>query len=348
MFDISVLIPTARGSHSVIGLPEAHILGSCIESLKRQTFRDFELVVVDSLIDRRPDMFRGDPFSADKLPFPVKHIPVHPKHRFWLDRGRWNVCGALNTGIMHSEGDLLVRVDDCSEFDEGYLQRCWDGYQSGYFPLAMHTRYRHGRQAYCDEEYGREGYEAGRQGKESFEKRFNPGDPIRDTRWPRVEASGGSMIGADDWFYGYSAFSLEAALKVNGYNEMMDGQKSLEDVDFGVRLVTAGYGKMFLLSTEHTVIEHEHEPIPSDVVDPSMKPIVCNYAVMKLFKERGWYRSNGRTLSQEDLEYVRAESLRSPCSIHEDFYEDDCAGESFQLWASHPPIFDLREERFSL
>lgn len=344
MYDISVIIPTARESFNIIGLPTTHILGPCIYSLKKQTFKDFELVVVDALMDRRPDMFRGEPFRADRLPFPVRHVPVHPNHRSWLDRSRWNVCGTMNTGIIHSEGELLVRVDDCSEFDSGYLQRFWEGYESGYFPLAMHTRYRGGKQAYRDKTYAKGGYEVVAHGKESFLKHFEEGAPIRDTRWPLVEAAGGRVIAAVDQFYGYSSFSIEAALKVNGFNEMLDGQKSLDDVDFGMRLVTAGYAKMFLLSTGNTVIEHEHGPV-SDIIDSSLPPIVCNYAVMKLFRERRWYRANERRLTEEELEFVREESLRPPCSPEPGMYADDCRGPLFNLWASRPNVFDLREER---
>lgn len=347
MFDITVIIPTAREDFNIIGLPDTHILGPCIKSLRKQTFRDFEIVVADALIDRRPNMFNGKPFHG--LPFPVKHVPVHPNHRYWLDQRRWNVCGTLNTGIIHSEGELLVRVDDCSEFDEGYLQRFWDGYESGYFPMAMHTRYLGGKQAYHGDEYratrARYGYPAYEGAEAALLENFENGAPIRDTRWPIVETAGGRAIATEDQFYGYSSFSMEAALKVNGFNEMLDGQKSLDDVDFGMRLVTAGYAKMFLLSTENKVIEHEHSLV-SDIIDFSLLPIVCNYAVMRMFRAKGWYRANDRRLNEEDLEYIREESLKPPCSGRA--HADDCRGALFDLWASNPPIFDLRTERLEI
>ena len=129
-----------------------HYLKPTIDSLSKQTFKDFEFILVDALHGQR------ESYDFSKLKFPIKHVPVHPNHRFWLDRKRWNVCGQLNTGILHAEGQLIVRVDDCSEFDEGFLQRFWDGYQSGYFPLAMHIRYLGGKPARFNEEYRKEGY----------------------------------------------------------------------------------------------------------------------------------------------------------------------------------------------
>lgn len=354
MVSISVVLPTARDIYgSIIGL-DVNLFEPTLRSLNEQSFKDFELVFVDCLYESRSTLFKGDPFKAENLDFPIKHIPVHPNHRFWLDRKRWNICGTLNSGIIAAEGELLIRIDDASEFDSGYLQRFWEGYESGYFPLAMHTRYRGGKQAYHDAEYRRVGYEAkkyGRYGHTAFEgaeaallEHFEEGAPIRDTRWPLVEAAGGRAVAAIDQFYGYSSFSIEAALKVNGFNEMLDGQKSLDDVDFGVRLATAGYAKMFLLSTGNTVIEHEHGPV-SDIIDPGLPPLVCNYAVMKLFRERGWFRANERRLTEEELDFVREESLRTPCSPEPGMYVDDCRGPLFSLWASRPNVFDLREER---
>jgi len=347
-------MPTARHDYPIIGLPNVHLLQPTIESLKRQTFKDFEFVVVDALYDRRPKLFKGEPFRSEKLPFPVKHVPVHPNHRFWLDRKRWNVCGGLNTALLYADGELVVRVDDCSEFEEDYLAKFWEGYQSGYFPLAMHIRYLEGKPARFNKEYLEKGYEA--KHSETLEQnrvqmlRRLYGDQglVRDTRWPVVERHGGRMVAPVNWMYGYSSFSLEAALKVNGFDERFDGQKSLEDVDFGSRLEMAGYKSVFLLDVNLWVIEHEHDPIPTDVIEPNVKPIVCNYALYLLNRKRRRWRANVDRLSAEDIEFVRQESLKPPCSPTPHFYADDCQGELFKLWMSHQPIFDLREERFDL
>jgi glycosyltransferase involved in cell wall biosynthesis len=343
---ISCILCTARDDFPIIGMRELHLFQPTIKSLVNQTFKDFELIIVDALS-------RDHDFS--KLPFPVKHVPVHPNHRFWLDHKRWNVAGALNTGILHAEGDLLVRIDDCSEFSEDFLEKFWTGYQSGYFPLAMHTRFRDGRQAYYTEDYRQQGYEFTREAREDKEERerilstvFKEGAPVRDTRWPVVEARGGRMIAPSQWYYGYSSMSLDAALKVNGYNELFDGDKGQEDQEMGLRLSMAGYSNLFLLDVRHSVIEHEHLPIPEDVIARDTGNIKCNYSIYLLNQRKGRWRANSERLSEAEIEFIRQESLTPPCSPRLNFYLDDCRGPLFDLWLNHQNLFDLREERMSL
>ncbi len=346
--DISVITPTARDDYSILGQPDLHYLDLTMKSLTKQTFKDFELVIVDALHDSRD-------YDFSRLPFTVKHVPIHPNHRFWLDRKRWGVCASLNTGIIHSEGELIVRIDDCSEFDSGYLERCWENYLNGVFLLGMHIRYHAGKPARVNKDYMEEGYEA--KYSETFEpeeraeflkKLYGENGLVRDSRFPLVEARGGKMIAFRNWMYGYSSFSLESALKVNGFDENFDGDKSIEDQDFGNRLWMAGYKNMFLLDVEHQVIEHEHKPIPKYFIARGLKPIKCNYALYIINERRGRWRANVDDLSEEDYKFIIDESLKPPCSPHPDFYEDDCQGDLFKLWASNQPKFDLRVERLEI
>jgi len=350
MLDLSVIMPTARDDYPIIGLPSLHVLEPTFHSLETQTFKDFELIVIDALYPKKREWIEAREWS-----FPVKYVPVHPNHRFWLDRGRWNVCGQLNTGILHAEGELIVRIDDCSEFDEDFIGKFWKGYQSGYFPLAMHMRYLKGKPARYDEEYRKEGFEA--TSSESFEKGeklailkrvYGDDGLIRDTRYRVVKARGGRMIAPPDWYYGYSSASLEALLKINGYDELFDGNKSLEDADAGSRLTMAGYGGKFLLDVDHQVIEHEHNPIPESLITSGLKPIKCNYAIFLLNQRKRRWRANSDSLVDDDMKFIVQESLKPPCSPRPKFYDEDCEGELFNLWFSNQHIFDLRKERLDV
>lgn len=320
---ISCILSTARHSFPIIGLPNVHIFEPTLRSLEKQTFKDFELIICDALYPERKEWIERTKWS-----FPIKYVPVHPNHRFWFDRKRWSVCASLNTAILHAEGELLVRIDDCSEFDPLFLQMFWDGYRSGYFPLAMHTRFRDGKQEYYNE--------VSRQ------------DPVRDTRYPIVKNRGGRMIAPYHAYYGYSSLSLEAALKVNGFNELFDGDRSQEDQEMGLRLYMAGYKDMFILDVNHQVIEHEHMPIPPDVVIPNQGNIKSNYALFLLSKNKNRWIANSQKLTEDEVEFVRQESLKPPSSPKPNCYEDDCRGPLFDLWLSGQNVFDLREERLSL
>jgi len=348
MVSISIIMPTARSDYSIIGLPNTHFLEPTIKSLKKQTFKDFEFILVDGLYDKRPNLL------SSKFPFPVKHVPIHPNHRFWFNRKRWFVCAALNTGIIHAEGELLVRIDDCSQFEADYLEKFWNGYQSGFFPLAMHIRYFKGKPARANIKYLNQVYQkrhpniSDTERTEMLHRLYGDKGLVRDTRWAVVEKNGGKMIAPINWYYGYSCVSLEAALKVNGYDELFDADKSLEDVDFGSRLEMAGYKNMFLLDVNHSVIEHEHEPVPENVVAKNAKPIKCNYAIYLLNRKKRRWRANTDKLTAQDLEFIRQESLKPPCSPKPDCYADNCQGKLFKLWSENQPIFNLRSEKLEL
>lgn len=350
MTRISCILPTARDSYPIIGLPDLHVLEPTFRSLEKQTFRDFELILVDALYPEKQGWIQKHKWS-----FPIKYVPVHSNHRFWLNHKRWNVAGQLNTAILHSSGELLVRLDDCSQFSEDYLDRFWRGYQEGYFPLAMHIRYLEGSPARLNQEYKEKGYEAKHsqtleKGEriEILKRLYGEEGLVRDTRYPIVKQKGGRMTAPINWYYGYSSVTLEAALKVNGYDENFDESKSLEDVDFGSRLSMAGYKNMFLLDTQLQVIEHEHKPMPENIIERNIKPIKCNFALYKLNRRRGRWKANQTKLTIEDLEFIREESLKPPCSPKPHFYADDCQGPLWNLWIESQNIFDLREERLTL
>ncbi len=363
MVSISIILPTAREDYSIVGLPNLHMFQSTIESLKKQSFKDFELIIIDALWHLRSGLFeKGGMFDKEKLGFNVKHIPVeHNKlfnHSFWLseERRRWAVSGTLNTALIHAKGELVVRIDDCSMFDSDYIKKFWDNYQTGLWAQAMHIRWLGDKPACLNEEYRKIGYEynsgKGSGGwdanrEELLKKLYGENGLIRDTRYQTVKDKGGRMIIPSDWpwTYGYTSFPLDVALKVNGYCELMDGQKSLEDVDFGSRLSMAGYSGKFVLDIGLQVIEYEHLGISTKIIDPNTKPIVCNYAIYLINKKKNIWKANSRILSEEDIEFIRKESLKPPCSPEPNFYDDNCRGKMFDIWKRNQPIFDLKEER---
>ena len=319
MVDISVILITARPEYSIIGQPDKNMLKNIVECLYAQSFQNFELIVVDSLYGEE----RG--YTFHEAPFEVKYVPIHPEHRIWLDRKRYNICGSLNTALMHSEGELIARVDDCSEFDKDYLQRIWGEYQKGYWLQGMHKKYLNGKQG-----------------------RTATGELTQDSRIQIVADNGGRCLGPPEWMYGYAVFPLEAAITVNGFDELFDGDKQQEDQDFGSRLVMAGYKDKILVDSRHTVIEHEHLPIPSDIIDPTHPQIKCNYAIYVRSRKLNRWKANEVKLSDEDIRFIKEETLRAPCSNVSHTYADDCEGEVFQQWIDSQHIFNLREMRLEI
>lgn len=69
MTAISIIMATARENYPIIGQPKLHMFKPTIDSLKTQSFKDFEFIIVDALYKKRLRLFQGDPFNSNKLPF---------------------------------------------------------------------------------------------------------------------------------------------------------------------------------------------------------------------------------------------------------------------------------------
>jgi hypothetical protein len=96
---VSVVIPTWNGRDLIL---------ACLESLSRQTFRDFEAIVVD-------DGSTDDSVDCIKTRFPdVTLISLEKNLGF---------CGAVNKGIENSTGDLVVLLNNDMTLASDFLER---------------------------------------------------------------------------------------------------------------------------------------------------------------------------------------------------------------------------------
>lgn len=114
---LSVLLCTARGDRGYVHHPEWTILGKIIEDLEAQTFKDFELIVVDGLKGTR---------ILPRTRLDVKHLA--PRDAFWVRHRKFSVCAYRNTGIAAARGELIVNLDDCCELPPKYLGEFWDAW----------------------------------------------------------------------------------------------------------------------------------------------------------------------------------------------------------------------------
>lgn len=310
---ISLVMVTARGSYPV-GKNEPHLFEIILDSLESQTFTDFEFIIVDALHNKRKDFFQNNQY-----PFPVKHINTKPS--VWLDRGMWAICSARNQGIIHSDGELVVFIDDIFAFESKGLELYWQYYYKyGLFAQAL------------QDFYTPEG-----------EKLFKDGEWVRDSRWKftneysdHITKRGDAYIhNLGDWYYGAGASaSMEMLLKVNGFDENFDGTKSLEDCDLGRRLSEMGCQFVFdkNLKTNGYYYNYPQEPLVyKDIAFKSNIPLV------QLNSVHSRIIANRDLLTEEEIKFVREDSPKRGVTIIDDLFE---------FWVDNQQLFDLRELRY--
>lgn len=356
MPEITVLMTTARGDHTLIGMPNIHIFELPLETLKRQTFKDFEFIVVDSLYEKRKNYFK----KVD-LPFPVKHVP--PKSSPWIDRGMCHIANDWNTGIIHAEGELIVRMDDWtkpavfstgvydghqvtySDFNSNYLAKIWSWYKKNCWTISLSLFYqnvtaetipqlyqKHYKKLFGEPPDG-----------ESIDRKLKVLDiiyqdaKVKDYRYDMLKGSEATHVepGA---FGGLCAIPLKPLLDVNGLDELFDGCKTLEDTDLGYRLDFAGYHNRFIMDKQLVVIEYNAtHTTPPTLYSSDFKSNVA-LSLMN-FNWRRW-RANTTPLTEEQIEYVRKETVER---VGKPFTEE--REKLFNFWVNHQPNFNLREMR---
>jgi len=214
---ITVLMITVRPDAAYLEHPDWHVIGKVVEDLNAQTFKDFELVVVDGLFQynnngitedfRYPDG-KGISDSLGKANFPYHRRP--PKANLWTRNRKCCISNYRNTGLSWAHGELIVNIDDCCHLPPLYLELMWKAWSTKQICLSA-TWPLNGDQRIPRNDI------------------INP-DRVYVQKYPAMRGQ----------VFGYGSYPLELALQLNGYDEAYDGAMYLEDIDWGCRLHDGG------------------------------------------------------------------------------------------------------------
>lgn len=347
---ISLMIHTASCDNFLEsqGIPSYY--EALLKNLSRQSLREFELVYVDTFYDDNKARFDG---LISGLNFNVKHIPIHKEHRYWFDKGYCYISAAKNTGILHSDGELLVTCDDSEFFPDTFLQRYWNHYKTGHYMLGMHKRLKN-----IQTENGIPVFPIRGEiyiNDHRFNQLYVNDSPTKKINQVYHHTHGG-------WAFAGTSFSLLDALELNGFNERMDGCKSLEDCDFGNRLQMLGRkfvqdkGGIFYILDHPSYSDMQPinwevgkdgqaNPLPAPARRKKIDNLIAieNFGMCCCSLEMKETRANSVPLTERHLDIIRRETIRyrkfDPLSSEN--------SEKFAIWKG-VPTFDLRKQREEL
>jgi hypothetical protein len=337
MTKISYVTITARSDFPTQGLPNLHLWEPTLKTLEGQTFKDFEWIIVDVFYEERKDYFK--PFCANHG-LKIKHIPAAPN--IWTQYGLVQTCHQFNKGIIHADGELLFFDADSGMLHPNLMENLWQHYKDGYFVSLGFG---------CDVTYAPEIQERQQTAEGVYESHKGEwqqasvseasativptdwikdlgygyqGKVIMDHRYRKLFAKGSSAILdklssiesskiPSQWYYGISTASMEAMLKVNGFNLAFDGDSALNDVDLGNRLVMAGYDNLMMFRDSYCI-----EAYAGSFWHPKMRrqrpEVKCNYGMVLYNKLSGRYRAN-EPLSNADLDYIINKVCADKCEV---------------------------------
>lgn len=108
---VSVIVPTKNSSST---------LEACLQSIKNQTYKDTEIIVVDN-------------FSTDNTPeiakkYADKFLQIGPER-----------SAQVNFGVENSIGECVYKVDSDFVLDKKVIEECVDKYKMGFDAVVVHN-----------------------------------------------------------------------------------------------------------------------------------------------------------------------------------------------------------------
>lgn len=205
------------------------------QSLKDQSFKDFEYIIVDGYYDKRKDEIAKLIKDMD-IQFPVLHIPDKPSR--WKGQ-RPCISNARNTVLIFANGKFVVHADDCCKMRNNWLERHLKWLEAGHLCAGAWIGY----QDTTPDGIGIEGV-------------YGLEDRSKSVTQPAIVAN--------TWLYGGNmGFPLQAALDINGFDEILDGELGQDDTNFAIRLGRKGYRTIFdpFCMIEYHISSHIYDKI---------------------------------------------------------------------------------------
>lgn len=216
-------------------------------SLRKQTFKDFEWILVDELYDERKDEVAE--YVKD---IKIKHIKPRPKEEGHV----WNLAHAYNDGFKQCEGELVVGYDDFIWLKGNALELFWEDYQA--HPEAIFTGTGHKAPAPAT---------VNPEGKITiFEKPYTQipvGIKEADTR---IDGNQDLIeVNHTYWELAWSAIPRKVLYDLGGFDEEADRHYCGQDRNFGLRVFLSNR-KVFLDKRNENIGLHHQtfDPRPSD------------------------------------------------------------------------------------
>lgn len=344
---ISIIEVTARNEYPIIGRGidsknPLHLWEPTLQTLAKQTEKDFEYIVVDLFYDERPDYFKEHNYGLK-----IKHVPGYPN--IWHEKGVVQICHQFNTGIIHADGELLLFLADSNMLHPDLLKNLWDHYSlEGWFvSLGFGADVSFGEKFFQDisrsEAVPTEWYRfLGFEGKLCMDHRYNKLFEQHPGRY--------SSPISGEWYYGISTCNMQAALKLNGFDEAFDGDGSENDIDFGFRLEMAGE-RLAMFRDSYVIEAYAGTGWHKSMIRPEIK---CNHALVLFNKKRKRFKANV-PLSSMDIDYIINNICRNECGVRDvcrtlphrgPFYNKDQM-ELYNYWKNNGATYqvDLTLER---
>lgn len=240
-----------------------NILHPTIDSIMNQTFEDYEVL----LCHKYPEDVKED----FRILWPSLRI-IKEKSSIWHDLGDEfrTVNNIRNTGLIHTKGELILFLDDYTIFNENLLQDAWDAYQDGYYITARgYRRIRYDENAKSEDKKTRKTIV-----DKGIYSSYNLG---------RIE-DGGGLPKSTTWTYCCTA-SLEDCLRINGFDEVWDGNFGGTDQDFGKRLAKISTYKRKLIGN---IYEFAHKSPRQIIRNDEILRQICGQWIPKYVKANTW------------------------------------------------------------
>jgi len=318
---LTVVVATCRPDKPFRHHKDWHVLDRIIENCKKQTFRDFELIIVDLLYDYRSSWL-GDRWPD--LDFPVLHLI--DKSSVFRELNLTRICCAKNTGLLYARGKAVVFTDDGQDWSENAFE-C----------LAPWARNGAGATCRLHRDRGR--------GPIEVDSRWMAHKIEGTLRTKVVQADGIGYLGGT-----LSMVPLEKMIECNGFDEMFDGSRQLEDSDMARRLGAAGL-KM-ALEGHPTVVEYALTECDGRIHRMNVEA-KCNGAyIYPIWNENPKrIRANDHALTDEMLDtFMTGECVRLDSDNRCMESRDECKGSwhrrsLMNIYKDQRLVFDLAEMR---
>lgn len=206
---------------------------------------------------------RKDYFQKHPEDFPIQHVPIKPN--VFTPIGQVAISTTKNTCLLHAKGEIIIFIDDCIWFNPKYVEDIVGALKYPHYCISNPY------EVHCGEVM---------KGKDP---RKAPAGPVGGT-------------------YGNVALYLEKYLELNGYEELFDGGRGLEDCDFSLRMFKSGM-EIYLIN--NYAVYQLHKAYPEYMQKPHIK---CCRLIEKVQTDRiknNILVANSHTITDEELNHFR-------------------------------------------